>query len=448
MKRIITLVAALAVAAGAASPAWATNGHQLIGVGAYQKSMGGATTAAPYDTTTAVSNPAGLAVIEQKADFNFEAFMPTRTADFTAAGGQSNEGGSPLYLVPAVGWTGEIGDGLYFGGGMFLISGMGVDYETQNSIPFGAAQGDFTPWKANLYSQYQFWKLAPTLAKKFSDNLSVGVSLNIDYQQMAFKQMYVNPNSSAQYMGADLSRAGGALGYGATVGALYKVNEMFTVGATYISEQNFADMEYRLQQGEIMFPANPQMSQWLMSTDGTYKMGMNFPQQIALGVAIKPVEGLKITADYKWINFSSTHDSIDLTGTYAIIDPSTGSAVGQTSSMPLTFGWDDVTVIAVGAEYVVSPGLTLRAGYNHGTSPIKEEDVFSNAIFPAIVTDHIGLGADFRLGTNWELGLAYMKAFKKELTGKNDLMGVQDSGAKITLEETSFIVSIAYNYGE
>ncbi|MBF0170788.1 MAG: outer membrane protein transport protein [Nitrospinae bacterium] len=444
--RILPKLAAAALLLCAA-PAMATNGHQLIGVGGYQNSMGGATTAAPYDTTTAVSNPAGLAMIEQKADFNFEAFMPKRSADFTGAGGQANEGGSPLYLVPAVGWTGEVTEDTYFGGGMFLISGMGVDYDTIDSVPFGAQQGDMTPWKANLYSQYQFWKLAPTLAHKYGDNLAVGVSLNIDYQQMAFKQIYFNPNNPAQYMGADLSRAGGAMGYGATIGGLYKVNEMFTVGATYITQQTFADMEYRLSQGDVMMPANAQMSQWLMSGNGTYKMGMHFPQQVAIGVAVVPMAGLKLTADYKWINFKSTHNSIDLKGNYAVVDPSTGQAVGSASAMPMNFGWDDVNVIAVGVEYAVNPLLTMRAGYNHGNSPIKEEDVFNNMIFPAIVTDHMSVGADFRMGHNWEAGLAYMKAFKKEIKGSGDMMG-QTSGALISLEENSFIVSIAYNYGK
>ncbi|MBI4666220.1 MAG: outer membrane protein transport protein [Nitrospinae bacterium] len=439
----IVLLAAIAFMAPKAN---ATNGHQLMGVGAYANAMGGAVTAAPYDTTTAVSNPAGMVLIDKKADFNFEGFMPTRTADFKGAGGQDNQGGSPLYLVPAAGWVGPVNDtgDLVFGGGMFLVSGMGVDYDTINSIPFSAAYGDYTPWKANLYSQYQFWKLAPTLAKKVNDNLSVGVALNIDYQQMAFKNWFTDPNNSANYMGADLSRAVGTLGYGVTVGAVYKVNDMISFGATYISEQNFGDMEYRLSAGDVAFPTGQGTA--IVSGDGTYKMKMNFPQQIAIGLALKPMENLKITADYKWINFKKTHESIDLKGDYAVVSQTTGQMVGAASALPLAFGWDDVSVIAVGAELKATDGVTLRAGYNHGNSPIKEEDVFNNLVFPAIVEDHLGLGVDFKLAHGWGLGLSYVKAFKKEITGSGDLMG-QTSGAKIALEETSFILAISYNYG-
>ncbi len=439
----LILLAALALLA---SPASATNGHQMMGVGAYQNSMGGATTAAPYDTTTTVANPAGLALINKRADMNFEGFMPARTADFTGAMGQSDQGGSPLYLVPAVGVVGSPdGSDLAIGGGMFLVSGMGVDYSTINSIPFSAPYGDYTPWKANLYSQYQLWKLAPAMAKKINDNLSIGVALNVDYQQLGFKMKYFDPNNSANYMGADLSRAVGAMGFGATVGAIYKVNDMVQFGATYTSEQSFSDMEYRLSAGDVAYPTGQGTA--IVSGNDTYKMKMNFPQQIAVGVAITPVESLKITADYKWINFKNTHDKIDLTGAYALVSQTTGAVVGSTNALPLTFGWDDVSVIAVGVEYKVSNATTLRAGYNHGNSPIKQEDVFSNMIFPAVVEDHIGLGADFMLGNNWELALAYMKAFKKEVTGSGDMMG-QTSGAKLALEESSATLGISYNFGK
>lgn len=438
----LILLAALALLA---PPAFATNGHQLAAIGAYQAGMGGATTAAPYDVTTTIANPAGLALINPRADMNFEAFMPVRTADFTGAMGQSDQGGSPLYLIPSVGVVGSSeGSDLVVGGGMFLVSGMGVDYSTINSIPFSAPYGDYTPWKANLYSQYQLWKLAPGVAKKINDNLSVGVALNVDYQQMALKMKYFDPNSSS-YMGADLSRAVGAMGFGASVGVIYKVNDTVQFGATYTSEQNFSDMEYRLSAGDVAYPDGTGSA--IVSGNDTYRLKMNFPQQFAFGVAVTPVESLKITADYKWINFKSTQDKINLNGNYALVSQMTGAVVGSTNALPLTMGWDDVSVIAVGVEYKVTPEATLRAGYNHGNSPIKEEDVFNNMVFPAIVEDHIGLGADFRLGANWELDLAYLRALKKEITGRNDMMG-QTSGAKIALEGSSLTLGVSYNFGK
>jgi len=69
----------------------ATNGYQLIGIGAYQKSLGGAVTAKPGSAMTAITNPAGMARIGKRADFSMEMFMPERFVDFTALGGEKNE---------------------------------------------------------------------------------------------------------------------------------------------------------------------------------------------------------------------------------------------------------------------------------------------------------------------------------------------------------------------
>jgi long-chain fatty acid transport protein len=429
-----------------ASPALATNGHQLAAIGPYQAGMGGATTAAPFDTTTIIANPAGIALINPRADMNAEAFMPVRTVDFTATGGGTDQGGSPLYLIPSVGMASGIdGTDMAFGAGIFLTSGMGVDYSTTDSVPFGAQGGNFTPWKANIYSQYQLWKVAPAIAKKINDSLTVGAALNVDYQQMALKMKFSDPGS-ANYMGADLSRASGAMGFGFSLGAIYKVNDMFQFGATYTSEQSFSDIEYRLSSGDVMYP-NGWGKEMLVSGNDTYKLKMNFPQQAALGVAITPMEGLKITADYKWINFSSTMDKINLKGDFTLISQTTGKPVGATTSLPIATGWDDVNVIAVGVEYKVAEGATLRAGYNHSDSPIKAEDVFSNLALPAIAQDHIGLGADVKLGSNWELDLAYLKALKNTVTGSGDMLG-QSSKAQIALEGSSLTLGVAYNFGK
>ena len=82
--RTVAWIAPLLALAAAGAPAGATNGYQLIGVGSNQVGMGGAVTAVPQDAMTAISNPAGIAHIGQRADFNMEAFLPTRSVDFTS----------------------------------------------------------------------------------------------------------------------------------------------------------------------------------------------------------------------------------------------------------------------------------------------------------------------------------------------------------------------------
>ena len=126
------------------STTMATNGYQLIGVGSYQKSLAGAVTALPGSNMTAVTNPAGMIRIGHRADFSMEAFMPERSTDFSAFGGDVADSNSELYGIPAIGWNGPVGnrDDLVFGGGMYGTSGMGVDY---SSTFMQAANPEATP---------------------------------------------------------------------------------------------------------------------------------------------------------------------------------------------------------------------------------------------------------------------------------------------------------------
>ena len=430
----------------------ATNGHQMIGVGAIQKMMGGAVTANPEDATTAISNPAGMANVGDRTDFHFEAFMPKRQLSF--ANGGSCQGGSEMYLVPALGWTAPINDSgsIYFGGGMYGVSGMGVDFDSVNAGPMYGMGMDMAP-KANIYSNYQFWKMAPTLAFKVNEALSLGVSLNLDYQALAFEQVFTGAdlsptlsgmfqNYNIQHFGFDLSEGQGALGFGLTLGGLYKVSDMFTLGLTYTSEQMFQDFEYRLKEGDVL--TMDAMGNMLYNLDGTYKMEMNFPQQLAFGIAVNLHEKLTVTADIKWINFESVFDEIDLRGSFVGANSQTFEPAAA-NKVVLPFGWEDTIVYAMGIKFAPKENLTIRAGFNHSNSPIDEKDVANNLSFPAMVENHITFGGTYTFENGWEGSIFFMKAFENELTGKGDLMGM-DSGTTISLEETSLGGTISYHF--
>ncbi len=433
MRNLLVVLLSVSLVLAFAGAAFATNGYQLIGIGQIQMSMGGAVTAAPLDAMTAITNPAGMARIGSRADFSMEAFMPTRSVDFGATGGGSTEGGSDMYGIPAIGWTAPAfdRDDMYFGGGMYGTSGLGVDYDTIGFTPADNFSG---------FSAIQFWKMAPTVAWNVNEKLSVGGALNLDYQSVAISQMFNGPSFAAlpgQMINFDLGRPTSQMGYGFTVGGLYDINEMITVGASYSSKQSFGDAEFRLAPGDIL------NFNGATGKAGTYKMGLDYPQQAAIGASFHN-DKLLVSADVKWINWSSTHDKVSFSGpSGSFMTPG-----GPVSSTELEFGWEDQYVYAIGAQYAVSDKVNLRAGYNYAKMPIDEKDVFNNLVLPAVVEQHITIGGDYRFGDHWMLAVAYMKAMKEELTGKGDLdpaLGFgTDSGAKISLEEQTLGMQISY----
>jgi len=216
------------------SAAYATNGYQLIGIGSYQKSLAGAVTALPGSNMTAVTNPAGMLRIGHRADFSMEAFMPDRSADFAAFGGKKAESSSEIYGIPAIGWNGPVGsrDDLVFGGGMYGTSGMGVDYGSTLMLAPMPGVNPAVYWDG--YSSIAFWQMAPALAWQVAEKLSLGVSVNIDFQQVAFQQrMMADTNDDGQgdtvINNFNLSRGASAFGFGLSLGILYDFNEMVSL---------------------------------------------------------------------------------------------------------------------------------------------------------------------------------------------------------------------------
>lgn len=420
-------------------PALATNGYQLTGIGAYQKSLGGAVTAKPGTAMTAISNPAGIARVGKRADFSLELFMPDRFVDFTASGGDKNDSAAEQYGVPALGWSAPIEDNseIYFGGGIYGTSGMGADYPLTQLSPeqLGTAPGLFFEG----YSAIQFWQMAPTIAWNENKDLSFGISLNIDYQSVAFKQAFLmdgDGSGSADgiaddgtLVNLDLSRTAQAFGYGLSLGVIYDATEKFTVGASYKSLQNFSDLEFQLSHGDIADTSGQNLLPISgcaggVCPAGKYTLDLDFPAMYALGTAYRLNEKIQFSLDVKFIEWSKTLKQINISG------PN-----GEQISLPTN--WDDQTIVALGVEFTVNPKLNLRLGYNQASAPFGETSTDSNYILPAITETHFAFGGDYQLGKYWEIGFHGSKAADKTYSSAT-------TGAKIGLGITTFGINLGY----
>ncbi|HEY0721178.1 MAG TPA: outer membrane protein transport protein [Gammaproteobacteria bacterium] len=412
-------VAALAIPASVL----ATNGYQLIGIGAYQKGMGGAITALPGSAMTAVSNPAGAARVGSRADFSMEAFMPSRDVDFSSMGGGSADSAVDIYGVPAIGWTAPTSDGsdLYFGGGMYGTSGMGVDYASTLVTPGNGSTIPPLYWDG--YSNVSFWQMAPVLAWNVSERLSVGATLNIDYQSASFKQRVVDGSNNV-INNFDLSRSASEFGYGIGLGLLYDISRAFTIGASYKSKQQFAPLEYQLASGDITANGTP-------LPGGTYQLDLDFPQQAAIGMALRATPALTLAADVKWIEWSATMNRLAVEGPDGIV-------------VPMDPGWSDQTVYALGVDYKVSHRVSLRVGYNYAKAPFGAAQVSHNLLLPAIVETHYTVGGDVQLNNRWQLAFHYMYA--PEVTMRAPQNDALMPGAKIALSERSAGMNIGYRF--
>ncbi|MCD6707804.1 MAG: outer membrane protein transport protein [Thiobacillus sp.] len=372
------LVAALVPAA-----ALATNGDQMIALSAPTAAMGGATVAAPRDALTVLLNPAGLAhlvgaeegkgIEEVRMDFGFGLLNPPRKVN-------GNESDSNWYLMPTGAVTFKATDRLYLGMGMGGVSGMGVN------VPDIVSGSPAQP----MVTTKQVFRLSPGAALKVNENLTLGASLNIGYQSLALYNAGFSLPQNQQF------------GFGATLGAVYKVNDKVQLGAVYTSKTDINDMEYNTTSGPVSFD-------------------MDMPASYSLGVAFKPSDTLLVEFDIKRIQFADVMDRIAVTGLTGI--PS------------FNFGWDDQTVYAIGVRKIMNDKMTLLAGFNYGKSPIGSEDVATNLGSTAIVEKHASIGLTRKLGKRVRGNFAYTHAFHNKVSN-----GVQS----IEMDQNQYNLNVTY----
>lgn len=405
-----TRVFAFMALAGLAGSAFATDGYFSHGYGMKAKGMGGAATAMSDDAFGGANNPASMAFVGNRLDLGVDVFSPRRKSSFEAGGATvaSSDSNSKYFLIPEFGYNQMVNNDLALGVTVYGNGGMNTNY------PAFANGSNLLGGSGKLGVNLMQLIIAPTAAYKIAPNHSLGISPLIGYQQ--FKayglQAFNQPGFSID--SANFTNRGNddAWGYGVRVGYMGKLTPTFSIGAAYASKMNFNEFsKYR----------------GLFAEQGDF----DIPENYNLGVAWDVMPAIKLALDYQRINYS---------GVKSINNPSTNAAQFGSNNGP-GFGWQDVDVWKLGVEYKYSQQMTLRAGYNHTDNPIQARDAQINILAPGVVKDHATLGFTYTLASGNELTMAYMHAFKNDVTGPSNNPGVN---AKIEMYQDS--LGVAYSW--
>jgi long-chain fatty acid transport protein len=156
----------------AANTAWATDGYFSHGYGVKSQGMGGVGVALPQDALAAATNPAGMGLIGNRADFGVTWFRPQRETDivgnaFPGADGRYEANETENFLIPEFGYNRDVTDALSLGVSVYGNGGMNTDYD--RAIPLLGTS------KAGIDLAQLF--IAPTIAWKITPNHTIGASL-------------------------------------------------------------------------------------------------------------------------------------------------------------------------------------------------------------------------------------------------------------------------------
>lgn len=429
---ILGTLAVLIMPQGAA----ATDGHFLHGVGAVNSAMGGAGVAGGSDLLgTFYLNPAGLMAFRgTRADLGFELFKPDRTVSSSAGISGSTRSKSDYVPIPAFAWSQMMDNGkVVLGLGGLAIGGFGVDYPVDPANPILAPR----PYGfGQIYTNYGFMKVSPSVAFAPSERLWIGLSVNVGWASLAVDPMPaaqpdVDPGPDGTPNTQDdrgffpsASGTDGAFGLGFQAGVIYHANDIVSLGASYASKISFQDFEFN------SYHANPNLPNF--GTPYTISFGLDVPAVVAGGVALNALPNLKLLGDARYIMYEKAK---------GFKGPGGFNQFGAVDG----FGWQNILVLAGGAELTVGESVALRGGWNHTDSPIPDELSMFNAPFPGIVKDHVTLGLGIEPRRGFGISVAYYHAFENSMSGPFYSVQGPAPGTSVTssLKEDSFLVQFS-----
>jgi len=416
MKKTLLAVATAGLLAPLASHA--TLGYFAHGFGLKAKGMGGVGIALPQDSLAPATNPAGNAWIGTRFDGELEWFRPIREAEITGNGagrnGTYDASGRKDFLIPGVGYNRMVNQDLALGIAVFGNGGMNTTF---NNNPFGGAFGGGSKGGVD-YMQLFF---APTVAYKLNQNHSIGAALNVVYHQFGAQGLEGFTGFSSAPGNVTNRGREDATGASLRIGWTGKIAPSVTLGATYQTKSKMGKLgKYSglfRNQGEL-----------------------DVPENYGVGIAVDATPKLKIAADILQINYGK----LASVGTPADCFFAGACALGASNGPG--FGWRNATAYKIGVSYELSQSLTLRAGYATTKQPIPASQTFLNILFPAVVQDHLTLGATLQTGPT-ELTVGYMHALKKTVSGAGSIpAGFGGGEANLKMYQDSLGVGLGMKF--
>ena len=410
------------------STAFASDGYFSIGYGTKSQGIGGIGIALPQDGLAAAINPAGTAFVPDRADVGLTWFSPDSNAQID--GNTSNAGrvngvydgnGQSNSFIPEFGYIKKLDQATTVGVSVYSNGGINTQY-ANNPYDSGGIYSAYYPYglvlaRGSAGISLEQWLVSPSVAYKLNEQNALGLALNFAYQRFSAEGLGMLALSSNR-----LTRVTDtSTGWGIRLGWTGQVTPDLTLGATWASKINtsgFSDYSR------------------LFANGGRF----DIPENYGAGLAYKFAPAWTFAADISRIKFSSVSPVVNPPP-----NPDIAYVADLGSPNGVSFGWRDITVVKLGVSYDYTPNVTLRAGYNHSTQAIPDNQTFYNIVAPISVQDHLTLGCTWSISPGGELSVAYTHGFKNAVNGARSIPAWYGGGnANISMKDNSF--GLAYGW--
>lgn len=481
---------------------YSQNGTRLIGYDAKTIGRGGTTIGLFDSPYLMMTNPAGISFLNSTVlDVDFSMMLPALKFSNTI---NDAEGTKNYYPLPSAAFVHKLPkSNLTWGFGVFTQGGMGADFLLNHSL-FKDQNGNYV--QQNYYSKFAVMEGGPSVSYAFSKNFSAGISAHLVYSMMDFKMPYslspsllkgvINPQTGMTFgdlFSAPQSSGGlgytevtaysemkdlSAFGFGGKIGLAYKVNDKFSLGLSYTMPTKLTykngkadmDMTYQMNDafGKVVagymfrYPTITQQQAMDSAMTAFTQMGidlskgavasydlenkMTLPQSIGFGIGVNPSKNFRFGLDFEWINWADAFDKMELSMSNGA-NPNINRMLGNEGTFTLEFpmDWKNTILLHAGLEYDVTKKFTLRGGYTYGTNPVPDSTVFP--VFPAIVENHIMLGASYQVSKPLSVNLAYEMALNnKQDASSKSIIASEYNNSSSQLSTMLFHLSISWKF--
>ncbi len=276
------------------------------------------------------------------------------------------------------------------------VIGLGV------TTPYGQS----TVWDKDSVFQYQapyfaemrLVNINPTYAWRLTDELAIGLGLDIFLSDLSFKQQV--PWSSVIPGSPDgkFDFYGKGYGLGFNLGLAWNPVAQHHFALTYRSPVRVTyDGDMEVSNKPSPLPG---------SARSDFETTIDFPTVVAAGYAWQVKPEVKLGVQVEWVEFSR----------YEQLKLKAGENDALLPANTISQDWNDIVTVGLGCEWQVRPDWSLRGGYDYLPSPIP--DSTHAPIIPDADRHIVSVGVGYRFGQH-SLDVTYAHSFFENRTVTN-----------------------------
>ncbi len=383
-------------------------GFQLNEHGAKAMGMGGAFTAVADDPTAVYWNGAGLTQF-WGTNFVLGGTLISPASSFRGVLPQTTEykTNDQIFYPPHFFGSYRINKDFAVGLGFTVPFGLGTQWDS-----------DWVGRYLALKTDLMVFTVSPVLAYRLTDGLSISAAFVYSFANVEItrktSQAPFEGDAFVQLKGDDNS----AFGY--NLGLMYKPVETLSFGVSFHSQ-----IKYDFKGTASSTTSQPQLESRLPNGDITATL--TTPFNLAAGVAYDVQPGLKFSADFQYIGWSS-YDTLAVD----FKDPN----FPDLASPRL---YDDSYIVRLGSQIAVSKQFDVLAGIYFDKNPVKPE--YLNPSLPDANRFGLSLGFNLKVVDNFGISASYLHIFASQVTVTNSteyFNGTYNSSANIAALSLSY----------